>query len=394
MYIQASLAICVVLLVYIRTGWEQMRWGCTRSEPDYFKETTLLQTQLALALLMTGGSLIVSALIEAKSADGLSIYHAIVVLNLSWINNSAGLVLHSLATFTDIMSFGAQPLSFQFAWQLRQRLGVFSVHSTMLATMGIWFWLDPDSSFGGRLTTDTFPTCVPQIRFWAVTSMHVTNPSLRILSLLAYSSIAIPMLSSVIQTLPTLLVIIAMAIAQQRFSMQKSRHFVLASAVIIIIPFIGPTLYFIVATERLIVINRKYVDYRVEGQWTYGQTLALGAAVISTALVLSELWKMRRRRADDISWSSAVSKLRGAMQEPLDWRRIRATVTELHRISRVNAVRELHRPHVVDANELSSLARLSMERVDSAPPDAWDQMRSISEELEALAFGGLCAQNE
>jgi hypothetical protein len=394
MYIQASLAICVVLLVYIRTAWEQTRWGCTRSEPDYFKETTLLQNQLALALLMTGGSLVVSALIEAKSAEGLSIYHALVVLNLSWINNSAGLVLHSLATFTDIMSFGAQPLSFRFAWHLRQRLGVFSVHSTMMAVMGIWFWLDPDSSFSSRLTADTSPTCVPPIRFWAFTSINVTNPSLRILSILAYSSIAVPILSSVIQTLPTLLVVILIAIAEQRFSMQKSRPFFLASAVIIPIPFIGPPLYFIVATERLILTNRKYVDYSVEGRWTYGQTLALGAAVISTALVLSELWEMRRRKADNVSWSSAVSKLRGSMQEPLDWRRIRAVVTDLHRISRANAVRKLHHPHLVNANELSSLARQSMEQVDSAPLDAWDQMRSISEELEVIAIGGLCVENE
>jgi hypothetical protein len=392
-YIQASLAIGVVLSVYIRICWEQMRWGCTRSEPDYFKETALLQNQLALTLLMTGGSLVISAIIEAKSTagSGLSIYHALVVLNLSWINSSAGFALHSLATFTDIMSFGAKPLSFRFAWHLRQRLGVFSAHSTTMALMGIWFWADPDS-FGGRLTVNT--ACAPQIRFWAFTTIDVTNPKLRLISILAYSSIAIPILSSVIQTLPSLLVVVAVAIIEQRFSMQKSRPFFLASAILSLIPFIGPTLYFIIATERLIITNRNYVDYNVEGQWTYGQTLALGAAVISTALVLSELWDMRRRRADNIRWSTAVSKLHGAMQEPLDWRNIRAVATELHRISRANAVRELHHPHLANTNELSSLARQSMEKVDGAPPDAWDQMRLVSEELEALSIGGLCMEKE
>jgi hypothetical protein len=343
---------------------------------------------------MTGGSLVISAIIEAKSTagSGLSIYHALVVLNLSWINSSAGFALHSLATFSDIMSFGAKPLSFRFAWHLRQRLGVFSAHSTMMALMGIWFWVDPDSF--SRLTVDASTACVPPIHFWAFTTIDVTNPKLRIISILAYSSIAVPILSSVIQTLPTLLVAIVVAVAERQFSMQKSRPFFLTSAILCLIPFIGPTLYFIVATERLIITNRNYVDYNVEGQWTYGQTLALGAAVISTALVLSELWDMRRRRADNIRWSSAVSKLHGAMQEPLDWRRIRAIATELHRISRANAVRELHHPHLVNVNELSSLARHSMEKVDSAPPDAWDQMRSVSEELEALAIGGLCVENE
>ncbi|KIK01820.1 hypothetical protein K443DRAFT_98014, partial [Laccaria amethystina LaAM-08-1] len=59
---------------------------------EHISENTLTGLhQIYLGILLPGCALLFSAIIEARTA-GLSIYHAIIVLNLSWINNTSALI--------------------------------------------------------------------------------------------------------------------------------------------------------------------------------------------------------------------------------------------------------------------------------------------------------------
>jgi hypothetical protein len=202
---------------------------------------------------------------------------------------------------------------------------------------------------------------------------------------------SVPLLSTCFQALPILLVAATIAIAERRLSMQNSSPFFLASGILLLVILIGPIIYFVVATELLILTNRRDLRQDVEGQWTYGQTLALGAAAISTALVLSELWDLRH---DNLKWHRAVSKLRDAIKEPFDWGHIRVVAAQLHSVSLANTVRELHDRHRLDVHELSTHTHQSVMKVDSASADAWNQMSVAAMELETLASIGLCTSRE
>jgi hypothetical protein len=56
---------------------------------------------LYLGILMPGCALLLSAVIQT-STSGLSVYHAIIVLNLSWINNTSALIFFQFALIADM----------------------------------------------------------------------------------------------------------------------------------------------------------------------------------------------------------------------------------------------------------------------------------------------------
>ena len=59
--------------------------------------------QLYLGILLPGCALLFSAIIQARTY-GLSVYHAIIVLNLSWINNTSALVFFQFAVIAQMKS--------------------------------------------------------------------------------------------------------------------------------------------------------------------------------------------------------------------------------------------------------------------------------------------------
>jgi hypothetical protein len=69
---------------------------------EHISENTLTGLhQIYLGILLPGCALLFSAIIEARTA-GLSIYHAIIVLNLSWINNTSALIFFQFALIAQI----------------------------------------------------------------------------------------------------------------------------------------------------------------------------------------------------------------------------------------------------------------------------------------------------
>jgi hypothetical protein len=65
------------------------------------KDELISLHQLYLGILLPGCALVFSAIIQARTY-GLSVYHAIIVLNLSWINNTSALIFFQFALIAQI----------------------------------------------------------------------------------------------------------------------------------------------------------------------------------------------------------------------------------------------------------------------------------------------------
>ena len=69
---------------------------------DHISEKELIGLhRLYLGILLPGCALLISAIIQATT-HGLSVYHAILVLNLSWINNTSALIFFQFALIAQI----------------------------------------------------------------------------------------------------------------------------------------------------------------------------------------------------------------------------------------------------------------------------------------------------
>ena len=152
------------------------------------------------AILMTGCAILISAFIQAKTI-GLSTYHAMIVLNLSWMNNS-------YFSISGIFAFSAGWTEFQSQLEAKRSgkavrrgqtrkgsrissyLGV--AHLSLMASFGIWLWQDINT-FGDS------SECTPYI-FTVIFGHNVSaiNKSLRTASLALYWITAIPIVNIIV----------------------------------------------------------------------------------------------------------------------------------------------------------------------------------------------------
>ena len=151
------------------------------------------------AILMTGCAILISAFIQAKTI-GLSAYHAMIVLNLSWMNNS-------YFSISGIFAFSADWTEGQ-RWLEAKRSGrvhrpqtrkgsrvapyLGFAHLSLMASFGIWLWQDINT-FGAS------SECTPYI-FTVIFGHNVSviNKSLRTVSLALYWITAIPLVNIIV----------------------------------------------------------------------------------------------------------------------------------------------------------------------------------------------------
>ena len=257
-------------------------------------------------ILMTGCAIIISAIIQAKTI-GLSAYHAMIVLNLSWMNNS-------YLTISWVFRVGESDLEEIIASSLSRRkpkkkisrfpIGLGLAHLSLMAGFGIWLWQNIDT-FGDR------PQCTPYI-FTVIFGQNVSamNTSLRAGSLALYWITAIPIVNLLAISLVVVVVVLfvlgltALINRQALFHVGLLISWNLLQGRIFYLQFVLLLdVLFAVDTELMIHRSRPLVQPG-ESQWTFGQTLA----VIVTIIPLLEARKC-------IKWwrrSKYVSHFQGA----------------------------------------------------------------------------------
>ncbi|KAG6907949.1 hypothetical protein DXG01_006807 [Tephrocybe rancida] len=157
-----------------------------------YSDCYVLAKALEQSLFMVRFAVILSAILETKSSSGLSAYHILVVLNISQINNWAGLILNAARTDPDTPQ---GPIS-SYRRSFRKSIvvwGLFgSAHSTMMSGFGLYFWSNPSSFFAYAAESPQQP-CQPLAYFWFFgLRVFVLNHALRTGSLVYYSITIIP----------------------------------------------------------------------------------------------------------------------------------------------------------------------------------------------------------
>ncbi|KAJ4490094.1 hypothetical protein J3R30DRAFT_3678573 [Lentinula aciculospora] len=206
--------------------------------PHYFESSKSLER----SLFLIGSAMIVSAFLDARfssSSIGLPPYHALIVLNLSFLNNLAGsilLPLRFLAVCAEIW-YGEEedvilPKSLWYLAMAIDVSGLAVIQTLVIIAFGIWFWVSTTffHSFSGySMTVDKLVSsasynstlaassvgssepsqCLSKTFYWAFRKVPVESTlSLQIISLIFYiGTAAFPVLGPFVYVTPTIVII-------------------------------------------------------------------------------------------------------------------------------------------------------------------------------------------
>ena len=272
-----------------------------------------------MTLFFTGCALLLSTVIEARS-HGLSVYHAVIVLNLSWLNCYCGLIAFlgsgfQSARIADNPTFKeVRPIILLTSLTVIQYAGAGGI--------GIWLWRDV-------LQFNNQPECT------SVTAMAmfgkkvlVIDKGLRTFWLVIYSAALYGaggmVLTGIVAGFLTMREkekVMRNAEeeaedaeaedvdADDRELVDRMRY--MEKRVFIPLFAVCGTFFIttmVVCTELTIWFNRDHVDYEAEASWTFGQTLALFLAGITGEGAVEELWRgVKRWRAMKRSYLTNLS---------------------------------------------------------------------------------------
>ncbi|KAK0466967.1 uncharacterized protein EV420DRAFT_1506470 [Desarmillaria tabescens] len=283
------------------------------------------------ALFVTSISVIIGAMIQARSSEGLSSYHALVVLNLAQINSyTAYLLFLCRLTIDDPGATGIVFLRLMLRIALRNYV-LFAVHACMMGAFGLWFW--GNSSAFLRYASSNEP-CNPVSLYWIFTPVLSNNQALRIFFLIYYSVSACPPIAFMVPMAMTALIfavvwIVLYALAfvciilsapillalylsgrniqkwldskskslsnkfEAMLDLSKVKWGTAVGGALWLLPINLPVVFYIYATEKMIRMNRSNLDDAgAEAQWSYGQTLALITALVTVVFFLRDVCKL------------------------------------------------------------------------------------------------------
>ena len=260
---------------------------------------------------LTASALLLSAIIQARTY-GLSLYHANIVLILSWISFVP-------TYFTGILGDAVHPTDpsdgrRKFRWGVGWKgflARMFTwTHYIAVAGFGLWIWSDV-KSFGDQ------PQCTPQT--FVVIFGHnilVTDPGLKIAALILYSFMG---LSAI---LPLYVIFVQSLHCERRLlPPPRNLNFTSKKRQSTWIPFLiamsGVEILFVSSTEVLIRRSKGLV-YPGESQWTFGQSLAMFLVLAPIASTIGELQKAYQERREKRREESQDDELPVMYPERLD----------------------------------------------------------------------------
>jgi hypothetical protein len=243
-------------------------------------------------LLVTSCALLVSTFIQAPR---LNVYHALIVLNLSWINN-AGAIAWSFNYFASRSAAEGHGVVAYIKKHWRTpysiRSSVFaSIQLCGMAGLGIWVWAKLDT-FGDQ------PECTP----YTLASVFgklipVTKEPLRTTSFAFYLITAIPMINIffflILFLLPAFIAVVLAFLVETCWNTYCNADRALYLTGVLSGGLID--LLFIIDTELMIRGNAGRVA-KGEGDWSFGQILAMLMVVLPLVEVCKECQEWYQKR--------------------------------------------------------------------------------------------------
>ncbi|KAF7308092.1 Multiple ankyrin repeats single kh domain [Mycena kentingensis (nom. inval.)] len=261
-------------------------------------------------ILLSAFGLLISALAQTFSAQGLDNYHLALVLNLSWMNNTNTFTYLLLRVHRAIWrdrttewtwssvgrdfwtacfpeTAATEPQRRRFAW-INFATGIGSLHLALMGSVGIWLWSDPVHFGISR-------ACGPDPRH-SILGIDVSFESqpLRITSLVIYSAVAIPVINLAVPLALLLSPYILFTLGSTEdndASVRATRRETVASRCITLalILLFAINIVFIVDTELAISRNERLQEGQ-DNIWTLGQILALLLLVLPVKSLVLYLW--------------------------------------------------------------------------------------------------------
>lgn len=278
-------------------------------------ELASVKTQ-SIGILTIAYAILISAIIQAKQTNGLSKYHANIILGLSWMNNTSTFIwfllrAHHLSKPPPGEVLGAKPTTIRTWWNALvtptftgvpnaasalQKIDRFlkfhvvlilgSLHLSIMGAIGIWLWSNPNK-FGTPMNV----ACDPLITILGFLELSFSSHRLRGLSLLLYATVTIP---GVYLLLP-FTIFLAPHVLWNAFSKRKSMIVLYIGLVLLLII----NIIFIVDIE-LTIRRNKHLRDDGETKWGFGQVLALCLLAVPirdlvTAIIFARQQAIKRR---------------------------------------------------------------------------------------------------
>jgi hypothetical protein len=265
-------------------------------------------------LLVTACALLLSSLIQAGTFR-LSVYHVLIVLNLSWMLNASALIICVLPAIDHLSEHEPRWRDWirTFWPSQRGQISEFllvSLHLCVMGSLGIWMWSNP-IKFG-----NTSVQCA-DFTFTSIFTFPISASSshLRMFSLVAYAIAATPVLNAaIVITLAVSSVNLINRLICRPFTFRRLYYLAMGLQLLGLV-------IFITDTELIIQRNRALVAPG-ESQWQLGQTLALVLVIAPLAeavsvlkpkipwgklrdwIYLVEYWYWRWQRPSKEGWSN------------------------------------------------------------------------------------------
>ncbi|KAG6884187.1 hypothetical protein C0992_006794, partial [Termitomyces sp. T32_za158] len=231
---------------------------------------------------------------------GISNYHASIVLDLSWMNNT-NLFIYFLLYIYHRVNLSRDDLNEEVRVSLLARwiyeakkasknsvIIIGSLHLSLMAAVGIWLWSHP-ARFGASGSCSLSAT----ISIFGQ-QINLGSHGLRIWSILVYSTVLVPLLNLFI---PTAFFFMPLLILKHVFG--SSKNVFLHSIMIGLGMLAVIDIILLVDTEVAIKENMNRFQLTGEAQWTFGQTLALLLLLVALRDLGESLLEKRAKQLDN-----------------------------------------------------------------------------------------------
>ncbi|KAG6879263.1 hypothetical protein C0992_004010 [Termitomyces sp. T32_za158] len=257
-------------------------------------------------ILITAFAILISTVIQAHN-HGISDYHAAIILDLSWMNNTNLFIYFLLYTYHRVnlledelinelgesashasLSKGLSKWIYEANKAARKFVIIIgSLHLALMAAVGIWLWSHP-AGFGGSGLCSLSAT----ISIFGK-QVQLGSDELRMWSIMVYSTALIPMLNLFIPIafFSTLLLIL-------KHIFRSSGKLILHTTLTGLGTLAIIDVVMLVDTEVAMKRNRKQFQLSSETQWTYGQTLAILLLLVALHDLGESILEKRARQLD------------------------------------------------------------------------------------------------
>ncbi|KAG6855249.1 hypothetical protein H0H87_006165, partial [Tephrocybe sp. NHM501043] len=276
-------------------------------------ELDALETQ-STTILITAFAILVSTIVQARTS-GISNYHASIVLDLSWMNNTNLFIYLLLYTYRRVNLSDTELKAevkdesrvkglARWIYEARKAtvnpvIIIGTLHLSLMASVGIWLWSNP--AHFSKVSPDNCSLSASVVVVGK--AVPLGSPRLRIWSLLIYSTLLIPFFNLLI---PTALFAVPL------FLFRHSKHMKLRRIMIGLgmLGVIDAVLLFDTEWGIRQNINQKLLSPD-EGEWTFGQTLALLLLLVPLRDLGEAFWE---RRAKVLGERLLDASLKGELQ--------------------------------------------------------------------------------